>query len=444
MPIYRRHDVSKISVRRTLQGMLATALLAPALMLSGAQPASASVGSTIIGIAEQNLGNGPCDTNSAGGSGYYGSCGQAWCADFAKWVWAQAGVDVGGLTAAAGSFGQYNGGLKSTPHVGDAVVFNYNGAGYADHVALVKSINSDGTITTVGGNQSGAVTYGTITAAGYYNTQRVSGYVSPIGGVDQEPPMAVGVSPIIGVGDINKTGVADYLARGSDGRLYSYMGKGDGTFTGRTDLGGGWNQYDMVIGVGDINKTGVPDLLARGTDGRLYSYMGKGDGTFTGRTDLGGGWNKYNLIVGAGDINGTGVGDIVARDASGDLWAHMGVGDGTFTGPTKIGHGWNQYDTIIGAGDINKTGVPDLLARGTDGRLYSYMGKGDGTFTGRTDLGGGWNKYNAITGPGDINSTGVADLIARDANGDLHSHMGVGDGTFTGPTKIGHGYNIYN
>ncbi|MFC8790337.1 FG-GAP-like repeat-containing protein [Streptomyces cinereoruber] len=438
--------MSKTSFRRALQGILATAALAPALVFAGAQPASASVGSTIMGIAAQNLGNGPCDTNSAGGSGYYNSCNEAWCADFAKWVWAQAGVDVTGLTAAAGSFGQYNGGLKSTPHVGDAVVFNYNGAGAADHVALVKSINADGTITTIGGNQSGAVTQGTI-KNGYYNTQRVDGYVSPIGGVDRdpaEPPMAEGMSPIIGVGDINNTGVADYVARGKDGHLYSYMGVGDGTFSGRSDLGAGWNQYDMIVGAGDINKTGVPDLLARDKNtGRLYAYMGIGNGKFSGRSDLGGGWDQYDLIVGAGDMNNTGVADIIARDRNGDLWIYMGIGNGTFTGRTKIGHGFDIYDTIIGAGDINKTGVPDLLARGKDGRLYSYMGTGTGTLSGRTDLGGGWDKYTALTGPGDINNTGVADIIARDSNGDLYSHMGTGTGSFTGPTKIGYGYNTY-
>ncbi|MFI8509849.1 FG-GAP-like repeat-containing protein [Streptomyces sp. NPDC085460] len=433
----------KVSLRRTLQGMLATSLLAPALVFAGAQPAAASVGSTIMGIAEQNLGNGPCDTNSAGGSGYYNSCSEAWCADFAKWVWGQAGVNVTGLTAAAGSFGQYNGGLTQTPHVGDAVVFNYNGAGYADHVALVRSINADGTITTIGGNQSGAVTYGTISASGYYNSQKVSGYVSPIGGIDRAPSMVAGVSPIIGVGDINRTGVADYLARDADGDLFAYMGKGDGTFTGATKIGWGWDKYDMVIGAGDINNTGNPDVLARDKSGNLFAYMGKGDGTFTGATKIGGGWNKYDLIVGVGDINNTGVADIIARDANGDLWAHMGVGDGTFTGATKIGYGWDQYDTIIGAGDINNTGNPDLLARDKSGNLYSYMGKGDGTFTGATKIGTGWNKYNAITGPGDINNTGVADIIARDTNGDLFTHMGVGNGTFTGATKIGYGYHIY-
>ncbi|WP_233289424.1 FG-GAP-like repeat-containing protein, partial [Kitasatospora sp. MBT63] len=174
---------------------------------------------------------------------------------------------------------------------------------------------------------------------------------------------APGGSPIIGTGDINRTGVGDFLARGADGHLYSYMGKGDGTFTGRTDLGGGWNQYDLIVGAGDINRTSVPDLLARDRNGHLWSYMGKGDGTFTGRTDLGGGWNQYDLIVGVGDMNGTGVADLLAREPDGDLYIYMGIGDGTFTGRTKIGHGFDIYDTIVGAGDINRTSVPDLLAR---------------------------------------------------------------------------------
>ncbi|MFF0476463.1 peptidoglycan DD-metalloendopeptidase family protein [Streptomyces sp. NPDC004284] len=369
--------------------------------------------------------------------------------------------DDTGLPVAASAAGTVEVAGDSGGWAGIHVRINHGG-GWTTHYAHLSavdvtagaSVSAGQTIGRVGntGNSQGAHLHFEETLNGAGQTVTFDG-VTYNGGTQEfvskncgapEPAMAAGVSPIIGVGDINNTGVADYLARGTDGHLYSYMGKGDGTFTGRTDLGGGWNQYDMVIGAGDINKTGNPDLLARGTDGHLYSYMGTGDGKFTGRTDLGGGWNKYNLIVGAGDINNTGVADIIARDANGDLWAHMGIGDGTFTGPTKIGYGWDQYDTIIGAGDINKTGNPDLLARGADGHLYSYMGKGDGTFTGRTDLGGGWNQYNAITGPGDINNTGVADIIARNANGDLYSHMGIGDGTFTGATKIGYGYNIYS
>ncbi|MFE4659819.1 FG-GAP repeat domain-containing protein, partial [Streptomyces hydrogenans] len=45
------------------------------------------------------------------------------------------------------------------------------------------------------------------------------------------------------------------------------------------------------------------DLLARDKDGVLWMYLGKGDGTFTGRTRIGGGFGRYSELVGAGDYN---------------------------------------------------------------------------------------------------------------------------------------------
>jgi hypothetical protein len=89
-----------------------------------------------------------------------------WCADFARWVWAQAGVttDASALTAGAGSF--YEWGLaqhesikadKGTPAAGDAVVFFPPGAlsSYADHVGIVAGVNSGGTINLVNGDYLG-------------------------------------------------------------------------------------------------------------------------------------------------------------------------------------------------------------------------------------------------------------------------------------------------
>jgi hypothetical protein len=125
---------------------------------------SFSQSSTIASIALANIGHTACGANSAGGSGYASSCtgngGQPeyWCADFARWVWGQAGVNTNGLSAAAGSFyvyGQNNGTLHDSPLVGDAVVFDYAGGGYADHVAIVTAANSDGTIETVSGDWNG-------------------------------------------------------------------------------------------------------------------------------------------------------------------------------------------------------------------------------------------------------------------------------------------------
>jgi hypothetical protein len=118
---------------------LALTALALPMLLSGCAPTSGDEGdsvdkrtnnlssaarATIASIAMDNVGGTACGTNSQGGHSFGSSCtgngGQPeyWCSDFAKWVWAAAGADVGGLTAAAGSFycyGQSNGTLSNTP-----------------------------------------------------------------------------------------------------------------------------------------------------------------------------------------------------------------------------------------------------------------------------------------------------------------------------------------
>jgi hypothetical protein len=97
------------------------------------------------------------------------------------------------LTAAAGSFGAYGhkhgSGLHNKPRVGDAVLFNYDGGAYADHVAIVVRVFPNGYIRSIGGNEvtgdfhssyvhrdyySGAIGY-----SPYWNYS-ISGYVSPV------------------------------------------------------------------------------------------------------------------------------------------------------------------------------------------------------------------------------------------------------------------------
>src|ERR1700761_7320065 len=85
--------------------------------------ATSTTAGRIVTIAEANRGKHACSANSAGGKGFYTSCTgaggrpEAWCADFVKWVWAQAGVNVEGLTPAAGSFGT-NGRAQGPPQAG--------------------------------------------------------------------------------------------------------------------------------------------------------------------------------------------------------------------------------------------------------------------------------------------------------------------------------------
>ena len=148
-------------------------------------------------IALDNEGNTACGENSLGGYGFGSSCtgngGQPeyWCSDFVKWVWDAAGADVDGLTAAAGSFyvyGEDHDTLSDTPHVGDAVVFDYQGNGWADHVAIVTEVGANGKIVTVSGDwngKSGSQAYFASTASVIVNKPAYAGvggsYAGPIG-----------------------------------------------------------------------------------------------------------------------------------------------------------------------------------------------------------------------------------------------------------------------
>jgi MYXO-CTERM domain-containing protein len=152
--------------------LLLPLLIAGSSSSAGAEPVDPAgpvkpmvTGSSIASLALANVGGMACKTNSLGGSSFGSSCTgnggspEYWCADFALWVWANAGVsNVSGLDAAAGSFyvyGQNNGTLSNSPAVGDAVVFDYQGGGVADHVAIVTQVNGDGTIESVSGDWNG-------------------------------------------------------------------------------------------------------------------------------------------------------------------------------------------------------------------------------------------------------------------------------------------------
>lgn len=166
-----------MSPPRPLTAACAVALLTPLFVAATATSAHASTVSSIVAEAESQLysgsttGPGPCglsgDGYDADGTGQSNSCSDggyahAWCADFAGWVWQQAGVaGLGGLNDLAQSFYQYgtdNGTTSNTPAVGDMVYYHADSESLSDtaddHVAVVVAVNGDGTIDTVGGNET--------------------------------------------------------------------------------------------------------------------------------------------------------------------------------------------------------------------------------------------------------------------------------------------------
>jgi hypothetical protein len=165
--------VNAKKIFKRIAGAAAAVFLLGTLSVLGASSASAAAGGDPGSLALANVGKsaGYCaqtpTTNSLGGDQFATSCsgnggaGEYWCADFARWVWANSGYDTSGLTAGVISFWDYganNGTLHTSasyqPRVGDAVMYSSYDDPYG-HVAIVASVNSDGSITTVNGDWAG-------------------------------------------------------------------------------------------------------------------------------------------------------------------------------------------------------------------------------------------------------------------------------------------------
>ncbi|MFD0143730.1 MULTISPECIES: FG-GAP repeat domain-containing protein [unclassified Streptomyces] len=219
--------------------------------------------------------------------------------------------------------------------------------------------------------------------------------------------------------DYDSDGSPDVLTRDTSGRLW----RGDAFYRselGQLDqnpgelVGSGWQIYDRVEATGNLGGQAAADLVARDRDGVLWSYLGKGDGTFAARTRIGAGWNTYTRLAGGSDLTGDGRPDLVATDKAGDLYLYPATGNhqAPFSARKRIGHGWGIYNDLTATGNIAGGPAGDLVARDRAGVLWLYLGRGDGTFAARTKIGSGWNAYTHLVGAGDADRDGRPDLYA--------------------------------
>jgi Repeat of unknown function (DUF346)/CHAP domain len=340
-----------------------------------------SGGDSVASIAMANVGGTACGTNSQGGDAFGSSCtgngGQPeyWCADFAKWVWGVAGANVGGLSAAAGSFyvyGQNHGTLSNTPHVGDAVVFDYQGGGYADHVALVTQVNGNNIVTVSGDwdGESGSEAHFSATShvivnqpayAGVVGSSpgvigmTISGFISPVGipAASPPPPPPEGSQAFLSPNQqhlVNRDGAGNVRHHWWDGSSNSVT-----TDTWGTGVAG--QPVTFIDGTSQ-------HVFARGNDGSLQHWF----------------WDPVN---GAGHDNWAPNGGLTGDPAAimigdyQDVWAvdNGGKLQHWFWGPSSNGV---QHDTwgsgVVGRPSVFVTtsGDQHAFARGTGGTLEHW------------------------------------------------------------------------
>jgi PKD repeat protein len=162
----------------------ATAAPAGATSTAGLAQRIAAIALNEVGVSDTpvvtNFNGVDCDpfsTMVAGFSADSDGCGydtgfgvenenETWCSDFNKWVWQQAGVTADMNTLNAGAVSFYNWAVDQgqapqidtgTPQAGDSVLFFAPGnfPDYADHVGIITSVSSGGTIDMVNGDFSG-------------------------------------------------------------------------------------------------------------------------------------------------------------------------------------------------------------------------------------------------------------------------------------------------
>ena len=232
---------------------------------------------------------------------------EAWCSDFAKWVWQRAGVTADMNTLNAGSVSFYDWGLDQgetmpvdggTPAVGDAIVFFPPGtitpASYADHVGIVTAVNADGSIDMVNGDFLGAANisaqYDTgislpSWSAGVWGAGEQWVIVSPPATVQQPAPAASAAGPRAAVTGTTGT----FRAQGSE-------------------PGGTISEYYWTFGDGRTTNTTGPDVSHVFSEAGRYTVtvtVTSSFGTATTRT-----WNVRVL----------GASSAVAATASDAVW----------------------------------------------------------------------------------------------------------------------------
>ncbi|MFF5938698.1 FG-GAP repeat domain-containing protein [Streptomyces sp. NPDC012508] len=156
---------------------------------------------------------------------------------------------------------------------------------------------------------------------------------------------------ITGGSDLNGDGRLDLVATDKAGALWLYKNTGDVSvpFAKRQKIGNsGWGTYNQITATGNIGGAAAGDLVARDRNGVLWLYLGKGDGTFAARKQIGGGWNAYTDTIGIGDANNDGRPDLYAYGPGNTGYFYAGTGDyrkpfaGRISSPVLTGGPYNH------------------------------------------------------------------------------------------------------
>lgn len=231
---------------------------------------------------------------------------------------------------------------------------------------------------------------------------------------DSPTPGLNGIGGLTNIIDFNLDGIPDLVVQTvqSTGvlQLYSFAGKGDGSFqqvSSVTISPPGYKVYQLVVG--DFDHDGFPDLA--GIDGEtepshiLYLF-GDGHGDFTPQQVVG----PMGVGIAEGDINGDGLPDVIVPDRFSFVSVALGQTGRKFPSALAL---TPQLATTAYVGDISGDGLLDIFIGGLPGTISGTVFKNEGNDS---------FQFAANTDPtsfmvADLTGRGVVDLIGISSSG---------------------------
>lgn len=138
---------------------------------------------------------------------------RAWCADFVNATLNKAG-QKGTDSGMARSFLKWGEAVTGAPQQGDVAVFSRGSDPAKGHVGFFDSINPDGTIKVLGGNQSDSVSFGDYPAERLLGYRRPSAPDGPKGQESYPPPGSTPAAPVFGsMAPMADTGIDPNVAK---------------------------------------------------------------------------------------------------------------------------------------------------------------------------------------------------------------------------------------
>ena len=268
------------------------------------------------------------------------------------------------------------------------------------------------------------------------------------GSVAQAPP--AGYSWLVNMADINGDKKLDLVVTDGVGEIWTFYGKGNGTFTaGPVYPVQYWENAPGNVVFADFNGDGALDIF-KPLEGETWDgqvILGRSDGTF--QTNAAYGWNDngygYNLVT--ADFNGDGFPDVAYSGArSSNLTqpgfevmlgsSHGALGAPTFVPVAPVGcYEWTEW---IATGDVNGDGKADIVAtvgnNSSSGcpnnQVAVLTGLGTGKFNKPVYYSTGSTAQSYDVFLEDLNGDGKPDMVISNSDGTISILLNKGKGTF--------------